>query len=786
MQNIIPKVPLTPALSPDFVHSLNGHDNARSELEQRLELAQTLNETSRLILESAGEGIYGLDVNGFTTFANPAAERLTGWESTEMLNKPQHLLVHHSHSNGEPYPREQCPIYAALHDGEARYCDTEVFWHKNGSSFPVSYTSTPILRDGKPSGAVVVFRDISERKRLDRWEADKTTILRSITSHKELYLVLAAICDAFIACHPAAAIAFHLRNGPSMLPAAHAGLRTVLSARHTPTQDIAQNSLIYEAAFHNREVYAERGLKNPSELEDAAFDHCRAIPITSDTGEVLGTMSVWQKGLKPISSMQGEHVGSACDMARLAIVLRKLHDELRYQAQHDVLTGLPNRLLLEDRLEQAIKQARRRATSVAVCYLNLDRFKHINDILGHAAGDALLQHIAGVLRHHLRDFDTVARPGGDEFILVLPDITSQTEAETICARVLHEIFKTVYLGEHAIKPAASLGIALFPLHGETADILLKRADIALYRAKQAGRDRVEVFNGTLEINRQRDSQIQTALPLALECQELSLVYQPLFDADSELFGFEALLRWQHPVLGFISPDCFIPLAEETGHIVAIGEWVLQQACQQAQVWNRGMSKPIRIFVNVSGVQLGKPDFAAVVTRTLAAAGLHPSLLELEITETWYVDKLRACSQLQGFRKLGIGIAIDDFGSGYASFGYLEDLPADTVKIDRSFIARLDGTARGAATVHAMVALAKQLNLKVVAEGVETESQRDELLRAGCSFLQGYFFARPLSSEAACALVLEHGKSVAISAVPMPVLSMLPASTLRMGSSQAMG
>ncbi len=786
MQNIISRAPLTPTLSPDFVHLLAGQDSARRELEQKLELTQTLNETSRLILESAGEGIYGLDANGFTTFVNPAAERLTGWSSAEMLNKPQHLLIHHSRSNGEPYPREQCPIYAALHDGETHHCDTEVFWHKNGSSFPVSYTSTPIFRDGKLTGAVVVFRDISERKRLDIWEADKTAILCSITSHKELHLVLATICDAFIACHPAAAIAFHLRNGSSLLPVAHAGLRTVLSARHTPAQDIAQNSLTYEAAFHNREVYAERGSRSVSELEDATFDRCWAIPLASDTGEVLGTMSVWRKGLEPLSNVEGEHVRSACDMARLAVVLRKLHDELRHQAQHDALTSLPNRLLLEDRLEQAIKQARRRATSVAVCYLDLDWFKHINDILGHAAGDALLQHVAGVLRRHLRDFDTVARLGGDEFILVLPDIAVQAEAEDICARVLYEISQTMHLGGQAIKPAASLGIALFPLHGEAPDILLKRADIALHRAKQAGRNRVEVFNGTLEVDRQRASQIQTALPLALERNELSLVYQPLFDADSEIFGFEALLRWQHPVLGFISPDCFIPLAEETGHIVAIGEWVLHKACQQAQIWNKGADKPIRIFVNVSGVQLGKPDFAAVVTRTLAAASLHPSLLELEITETWYVDTLRACSQLQGFRELGIGIAIDDFGSGHASFGYLEDLPADTVKIDRSFIARLDGTARGAATVHAMVALAKQLGMKVVAEGVETESQRDELLRAGCSFLQGYFFARPLSSEAACALVMEHGKFVSVATAPMPALPMLPASSHRMNISQAMG
>jgi len=779
MENIIPIGHPVTAPLPDPEQLLAGQDSARHELEQRLELAQALNETSRLILESAGEGIYGLDAKGFTTFTNPAAERMTGWKSAEMLGKSQHLAVHHSHGNGELYPREQCPIYAALHDGKTHHCDTEVFWHKDGSSFPVSYTSTPILRDGKPIGAVVIFRDISERKRLDAWEADKTAIYRSITSHKELHFVLAAICNAFVACHPADAIAFHLRTGSSLLLVACAGFPAALPAWHTGAHEAAQNSLTFKAAFHSQEVYGERSSSDALELQDSVFDRCCAIPLVCDAGEVLGTLSAWSRGVEPLSSTQQEHLRKACDMARLAIVHRKLHDELRHQSQHDALTNLPNRLLLEDRLVQAIKQARRRETLLGVCYFDLDRFKHINDTLGHAAGDVLLQHVAGLLRRHLRDFDTIARLGGDEFVMMLPELTSQAEAEHICARVLDEISQIVLLGEHPVKPSASIGIALYPTHGDTPDILLKRADIALYRAKQAGRNRVEAFNSTLEVDSRRALQIQTALPLALELNEFSLVYQPLYSAEGELVGFEALLRWQHPVFGFISPDYFIPLAEETGHIVAIGEWVLQHACQQAQVWNSSLDKPIRILVNVSGVQLGKPDFAAMITRTLAEAGLHPSLLELEVTETWYVDAVRARSQLQGFRELGIGIAIDDFGSGHASFGYLENLPADTIKIDRSLIARLDGTARGAATVYAMIALAKQLGMKVVAEGVETESQRDELLRAGCSLLQGYFFARPLSSDAACILVIEHRKSIAVAALPM-----LPASIPTMGVSQA--
>ncbi len=645
---------------------------------------------------------------------------------------------------------------------------------------------TPILRDGKPIGAVVVFRDISERKRRDAWEASKTVIFRSITSHKELHLILATICDAFVACHPADAIAFHLRTGSSLLLAAYAGLPAALPAWHTRAQEIAQNSLSFKAAFQNQEVYAERHSSDVLELQDSSFDRCCAIPLASEAGEVLGTMSAWSKGVEPLSSLQQEHLRKACELARLAIVHRKLHDELRHQSQHDALTNLPNRILLEDRLVQAIKQARRRETLLGVCYFDLDRFKHVNDTLGHAAGDTLLQHIAEVLRHHLRDFDTIARLGGDEFVIVLPELTSQLEAEDICARVLEQISQTVLLGEYPVKPTASIGIALYPLHGETSDILLKRADIALYRAKQAGRNRTEVFNSILEVDSQRASQIQTALPLALELNEFSLVYQPLYNTESELVGFEALLRWQHPVLGSISPDRFIALAEETGHIIAIGEWVLQQACRQARVWNQNVDKPIRIFVNVSGVQLSNPDFAAMVARTLAVVGLHPGLLELEVTETWYVDAVRARNQLKGFRELGIGIAIDDFGSGHASFGYLENLPADTVKIDRSFIARLDGTARGAATLQAIIALAKQLGMKVVAEGVETESQRDELLRAGCSFLQGYFFARPLSPDAACTLVVEHGKSTATAIISTPVLPLLLASTPRVSISQAMG
>ncbi len=752
----------------EATHNRDAMLEEATDLYLQLEAARELNEASALILGSVGEGIYGLDANGMTTFANPATETMTGWKAEQLIGLPQHAILHHSHADGSAYAQESCPIYLALRDGRVHRSDNEVFWRKDGTSFPVAYTSTPILRNGRPVGAVILFQDISKRKRREAWERSKNSIFSAITSHLKLESTLAMIADAFVALHPCYPIALLLRSDAGLRLAAQAGLprnlqqffRTVL-AGELATQP---TSVCVRVAEQGREILARRGHPEPgspeySELSEVGFESCLAVPLLSGSGQVLGTVAVFGGDDGMSDPLGRESVDSACDLARLAIEHSRLHAELVRQSQYDHLTGLPNRLLLEDRVEQAIAQAKRHGTRVGVCYIDLDRFKQINDTLGHSMGDAFLQHIAAVLKGSLREIDTVARQGGDEFILVLPDLTSEGEAEEICERVLSHLRRRVTIGEHTFLPSASVGLSQYPAAGTSGPTLLRNADIAMYAAKREGKERVQQYHPLLGEKVHRDMELQNALRFALEGNEFTIVYQPLYSISRQIKGFEALLRWMHPEFGPISPDRFIPLAEETGLIVPIGEWVLTEACRQAVEWNVRTATSVKMFVNISGVQLGRLDFAETTSRALAQSGLAPGLLELEVTESWIIADPEAASlRLRRLRELGIGISIDDFGTGHSSFGCLQQLPVSTIKIDKSFIARLDGSATGSAIVRTILALAEELGLETVAEGVETGLQFHELEGTQCSLLQGYLLAKPLQPDAA-RLLLEAGETV---------------------------
>jgi diguanylate cyclase (GGDEF)-like protein/PAS domain S-box-containing protein len=719
-------------------------------LREQLEECQATQQIRQRILDSAGDGIYCVDANGLTTFVNPATTRLTGWSEAEMLHQPEHLLIHHSHANGEHYRWEECPVTRSLRDGRPQHNHADVFWRKDGTSFPVSYSSTPLLSAGQVAGAVVVFRDVSEKQRLAVWEKEKSTILQAITSHQPVDLVLAMIANAYLSCHPAQAIAFHLREQTALRLIAQAGMSGAFLPSLRVLDLNGADQPCVQAALQAREVQAEGAAAGLPEC--SACDRCWSLPLTSNRGELLGTLTLWRKAGDPCFADFQELVRSARDMAIVALEHSRLYEELRHQSQHDALTGLPNRLLLEDRLEQAVKQARRQETLVGVCFLDLDRFKRVNDSCGHAVGDELLRHLANLLRTNLREFDTITRQGGDEFIMVLPGLTSLREAEEICQRLAAKVGQLVTIGHHALKPTASVGISLFPTHGTQPGTLLKRADMALYRAKHGGGNRVQTFEEEFERDSHWNAELQLGLPLARDRGEFSLAYQPVYDAGGCLVAFEALLRWHHPTLGLLLPQRFLPIAEETSLITSIGDWVLQEACGQAYLWNVEAPAPVRILVNLSGVQLTKPEFSARVAEILHATSLDPRLLELEIPEAWYIDADRAHPQLQSVRALGVGISIDDFGSEHACFAYLQDRTADTVKIDRSFIARLDGSERSSATVRSIIALATQLGMNVVAVGVETEAQRQELLQAGCPLLQGYLLSRPLPAAAATRLL----------------------------------
>ncbi|ANQ83651.1 diguanylate cyclase [Azoarcus olearius] len=445
--------------------------------------------------------------------------------------------------------------------------------------------------------------------------------------------------------------------------------------------------------------------------------------------------------LAPVRAAGDAHVVCVVkDVTERVLYLR----ELERQAKYDGLTGLPNRYLLDDRLEQAIVAARRHERLLGVAFIDLDHFKVVNDNVGHRQGDELLRQAASRLAAVLRDGDTAARQGGDEFVVLLPDLGDERDAFRILGRLQAALAEPFRLDDRSFFVTCSIGVSLYPRDGGDGDTLLKHADIAMYQAKAAGRNVVRFFTAEMNIQVRDRLQLEGALRSALENGELHLAFQPQVDGGSgQVIGAEALLRWQHPELGAVPPVRFIPLAEETGLIGPIGEWVLRAACRQARQWEQA-GRRLRIAVNVSARQFRSPDLPARIAEILDETGLPPALLELELTESMLMgDAEQAEEMLHRLKQLGVSLALDDFGTGYSSFAYLQRFPIDTLKIDQSFVRSMVAGVRGEAIVVAIIALAHSLGMRVIAEGVETPLQQRQLFEFGCDELQGYLFGRPV-------------------------------------------
>jgi diguanylate cyclase (GGDEF)-like protein/PAS domain S-box-containing protein len=418
---------------------------------------------------------------------------------------------------------------------------------------------------------------------------------------------------------------------------------------------------------------------------------------------------------------------------------REAEARIAYIAHHDALTGLPNRALFRNRLEDSIARAQR-GEGFAVHCLDLDRFKEVNDSLGHSLGDALLRAVAGRLREELREIDTVARLGGDEFAIIQSRVQQPAEATRLARRLIEVMSQPFELEGHQVVIGTSLGISLAPADGEEADTLLKNGDMALYRAKADGRGRLCFFEPEMDARMQARRRLEMDLRRALVAREFELFFQPIVEVRSRrVTGLEALLRWNHPQQGLVPPDHFIPLAEEIGLIIPLGEWVLEQACAHAARWPGDTT----IAVNLSPAQFASRGLVDAVARALAAAGLDPGRLELEITETVMLQDTEATlTTLHRLKALGVRIAMDDFGTGYSSLSYLQRFPFDKVKIDRCFTRDLGLTQQSDAIIRAVAGLCQGLDMRTTAEGVETEEQFRALARKGCAEAQGYLFSRP--------------------------------------------
>jgi diguanylate cyclase (GGDEF)-like protein/PAS domain S-box-containing protein len=653
---------------------------------------------------------------------NRRYEEMYGYGPGELDGKPTAVL----YTDLAEHARAGA-VYDTLARGETSR-RIELRRRKDGSTFWSRADGRAVDPREPHRGSVWIVEDVTERRRADE-------DLRRLVSEQQAVLENAFVGIAFVRDRM-----FH-RSNP----------RFEEMFGYAPGELIggATGTLCAEAGAWNEEALpVERQYRR----KDGSLLWCKAVGKAVDASRRDGG-SIWI-----FDDVSAEHAArEALEASRSALEravaertaeLQAANARARHLADHDALTGLPNRRLLEDRLTQALALSYRNRKQTAVMFVDLDRFKIVNDTLGHAVGDLLLKEVARRLVRQLRVGDTICRIGGDEFVVVLPEIKRSDDAANVAQKVLEELSRPVQAEENSVTVTPSIGIAVFPDDGRDAETLIRNSDAAMYHAKELGRANYQFFTAQMNQAASRRLALEADLRRALGRDELRVHYQPIVDAASgRIAAHEALVRWQHPERGLVAPAEFIPLAEETGMIHKLGEWVLREACRWATFI--GVERGLPVSVNLSLRQFNDPKLAQTVAAVLRATGLPARLLELEITESTAMQNAEVTlATLERLNALGVSLVIDDFGTGYSSLASLKRFPVDKLKIDRSFTADLPGDGDQCAVVSAIVALAHALELRVIAEGVETEAQRAFLQACGCDFLQGYLTGRALDADGA--------------------------------------
>ncbi|GCA48893.1 phytochrome-like protein cph2 [Sinorhizobium sp. KGO-5] len=612
-------------------------------------------------------------------------------------------------------------------------------------------------KSGGIIGIVGISRDISDRKAAERLLEGQARLLEMIAKGRplgEFFHELVLMIEALLPGIKASILLLsedggHLLHGaaPSLdadYCAAIHGVEIGPAAGSCGTAAWCGEQVIVSDVFADPlwEEYAP--LLGPSGLRS-----CWSTPILSRERNVLGTFALYAQEVGTPSEQQQELIAMAAHLAGIAIERKRAEDRIGFMAHHDALTGLPNRVLFEEQVAGMLEEIRERDQWAVLAFLDLDDFKLINDSLGHATGDELLKVVAGRMRGAVRRSDSVVRVGGDEFIILLNGLPK--ERDVVLSRledIRAAIAMPVQLQGRSLQVNCSMGVACFPNQGTTAGELLANADMAMYRAKELGRNNIQVFTEAMAARAHEKLQSQEELREALAREEFLLHFQPQMSLETgRIFAAEALLRWQHPVRGIISPAAFIPLAEETGLIVPIGDWVLRAACRQLKAWQDAGLPPLIVSVNVSARQFRERNWAARVAAVLEETGLEARYLELELTESLIMqDVPGAIATMHALEAIGVHLAIDDFGTGYSSLSALKRFPVRRLKIDRSFVTDIPDDADDMAITSAIISLAQKLGLRVIAEGVETKAQVEFLKESGCDEIQGYFFSQPLSGE----------------------------------------
>ena len=576
----------------------------------------------------------------------------------------------------------------------------------------------PLNIDGELAGFITTYIDITER----RESAEREQLAQKVFNHTPTGIIFTDDAHRILSSNPA----------------------TSQMTGYSPAE------LIGHTVFG---LLADSSELSPDTLLDASMSSASwygELHIAQKSGDNLPAGIRVSRVDDPASGAPAHFIWILADITER----REAEERMRHIAQHDALTGLPNRLSLLMRLAQLLPEARRHQWQLALMFIDLDRFKIINDTLGHQVGDELLREVACRLSTVVRETDFVARLGGDEFVIILPGISAPSDAAIVAGKIISALSTPIQTEGHELHTSPSIGISIFPDDGPDGDTLLKNADTAMYHAKSAGRNNYQFFSADMNLATTERLDIERKLRHAITRNELTLCFQPQFHADaSQPTGVEALVRWLHPTDGMIAPNRFIPVAEETGIIVEIGEWVLINACRTMKHWIDAGLKPMRMAVNVSARQLRRRDFCETVAGALAESGLPSELLELEITESSVMENPEEAVQiLQRLGRMGVSLAIDDFGTGYSSLAYLKLFPIDRLKIDRSFVADIETDLNDRAIALGTIALAHSLGLQVIAEGVETEDQLDLLRSNGCDEVQGYLISKPLNSATAFAFL----------------------------------
>jgi diguanylate cyclase (GGDEF)-like protein/PAS domain S-box-containing protein len=664
----------------------------------------------RTLVEKMNEGLLQVDTNDVIQFVNARLCEMLGYRAEEMIGRVAHQLLL------APEDREWMKQKLATRSRGISDKYEIRMTRKNGEKVWVQISGAPVIdAGGKVVGSIGVHADISDRKRAEAALRASEQRYRALFERNLAGVFRTSVDGRILDCNDAFARIFGFYSRDEML-----ARRSALEFYDDPAD---REELI-------RKLRRDRTLTNYE------------VRLRRRDGEPIWLLEnvtlVEEEGEPPVLE------GTLIDITDRKRALELIH----YQAFHDALTDLPNRLLFKDRLALALANAQRNRKQLAVMFLDLDHFKLINDTLGHSIGDQLLRAVAGRLRGCVRGDDTVARVGGDEFTLLLMELRTIDDTAAIADKILKTVAEPFSVEGHEIFVTTSIGIASYPHDGSDVEALMKNADGAMYRAKDLGRSTYQLCNAAMTSRAMERLALTNALRRALERQELLVYYQPqLLLRSGRVIGVEALVRWNSPDHGLIGAESFIPAAEESRLILPIGEWVLRTACKQLKAWHDSGAEGLRLAVNLSVRQFQQHEIARLVADTLHQSGIPASALTLEITESAAMQNPElTAAVLQELKNMGVGIALDDFGTGHSSLNYLKRFPVDTLKIDQSFVRDIVNDRSDAAIVSAVIAMARALQLDVIAEGVETPEQLEFLRQQGCEMVQGYLFHQPLPAE----------------------------------------